>query len=546
MAQPTGSGAGLANSPGTLSWILTALIAGAVSTPTAYLVIRAAGADAGVWTLILRPETTRLLANTLTLVLAVTAASTILAVPLAWLTVRTDLPLRRFWSVALAVPLAVPSYLGAYAVVAALGPRGMLQQVLGRVLGLERFPDLYGLPGAALTLTLYSYPYVYLNVRAALLRQDPAVEEASRTLGVGPWATFWRAVLPGLRPAIGSGALLTALYVISDFGAVSFLQFDTFTRAVYVQYQAAFDRTYGAVLGLVLVALTWLVVAAERRARGRAAHAQARSEPGPGRRLSPVRLGRWRWPAFLLCTLVLALALGTPLAAVLFWLDRGLAAREAWWPVWAAAARSVWISLLAALVAMALALPVARVTASSHSAWARRWEDLIYLGHALPGMVVALGLVFFGIHVARPLYQTLTLLVFAYVVMFLPRAVGPLRVAFLQLNPHVLEAARTLGATPLRATRSVTLPLVEPGLLGGGAMVFLTVMKELPATLLLSPVEFRTLATMVWSATSEGFYARAAPAALLLILASFASVFFLFGEERWSAAGSPVLRRERP
>lgn len=536
MATHKGSGAAPAAGPGTLSWLLTGLTAGLLSVPAAYLFLRALGAGADVWALLVRPATLRLLANTATLTAIVTAASTALALLLAWLTTRSDLPLRRLWSVALAVPLAVPSYLGAYAVVAALGPRGMLQQVLGPMLGVERFPELYGLPGAAFTLTLYSYPYLYLSIWAGFLQLDPSLEEASRTLGLGGWATFRRAVLPALRPAIASGALLAALYVVSDFGAVSFLQFDTFTRAVYVQYQAAFDRSYGAALSLVLVGLTVLLVAAEGYVRGRAPH--ARSGPGTGGPHPPVRLGGWRWPALVLCALVVGLALGLPVTVVGFWLTRGFESGDNLVPAWMAAARSVRVSLVTSLVAMGLAVPVARVTAHLSSRWARLYESLIYLGHALPGMVVALGLVFFAIHAARPLYQTEALLVFAYTVLFLPRAVGPLRSSLLRLNPHMVEAARTLGAGSLRTARTVTLPLVRPGLLAGGAMVFLSVIKELPATLLLSPPGFRTLATTVWSATGEGFYARAAPAALLLVLVSFLSVFFLFADGHWRVARS--------
>jgi iron(III) transport system permease protein len=186
--------------------------------------VRALQADAGVWELLLRPRTLRLLANTALLVGAATAAAALLALPLAWLTVRSDLPGRRFWAVALAVPMAIPSYLLAWSLITVLGPRGALQRLLATPLGIERLPELYGLPGAVLAVTLAAYPYAYLSVRAAWLRLDPALAEASRCLGRGPLATFLRVELPMLWPAFTAGALLVALYALGDFGAVSFMQ----------------------------------------------------------------------------------------------------------------------------------------------------------------------------------------------------------------------------------------------------------------------------------------------------------------------------------
>lgn len=529
---------GTVAAPGALAWVLAWSVAGLVFIPVVYLLLRAGGADQGIWRLILEPRTLRLLANTLLLALVVTGAAVVLAVPMAWLTTRSDLPGRRFWTVALAVPLAVPSYLGAYTLIAALGPRGMLQQLLAGPLGIQRLPDLYGFSGAALALTLFSYPYVYLTVRGSLLRTDPALEEASRSLGYGPLATFWRVVLPNLRPAIASGALLVALYVFSDFGAVSFMQFDTFTRAIYTQYLAAFDRTYGAVLSLLLIFCTGLVLAGEAWTRGRARH--DRVGPGLQRRAAVVPLGRWRVPALLFCGAVTILGIGLPLAVVFYWLVNSGEGAAAWTVVWEALVNSVTVAALAALVTVAMALPVARVAARSRSVWSRVVEGASYVGYALPGIVVALGLVFFGIHAAWPLYQTLTMLLFGYAVLFLPQAVGALRSSFLQINPHVEEAARTLGAGSGRTLRTVTLPLLRPGVTAAAALVFLTTIKELPATLLLGPTGFRTLATVVWSTTSEVFYGRAAPAALVLMMVSFLSVAFLLADHRPGAARAPA------
>ncbi|HMQ35624.1 MAG TPA: ABC transporter permease subunit, partial [Chloroflexaceae bacterium] len=235
--------------------ILSAAVVALVVLPLAYLALRAAGAGPEAWAALLRPRTLRVLAGSAALALGTAALSTLVALPVAWLTVATDLPLRRFWAVATLLPLAVPSYIAGFAMIAVLGPRGLLQQLLAP-LGIERLPPIYGFGGALLALTLCSYPYVLLTVRAALRRCDPAVEEAARSMGDSPLTVCFRVLLPQLRPAIAVGALLVALYSLSDFGAVSLLQFDSFTRAIYVQYRGSFDRSGAALLAILLVGLT--------------------------------------------------------------------------------------------------------------------------------------------------------------------------------------------------------------------------------------------------------------------------------------------------
>jgi iron(III) transport system permease protein len=498
-------------------WLLApvGLVALALLLPLAYLGVRAGAAGRDALAIAVEPQTLRVLWNSLLLAVLVTAASAAVAVPLAWLTTRTDLPGRRTWAVLATVPLVVPTYVGAFAYVAAFGPRGMLQSLLAP-LGVERLPELYGLPGAVLVLTLFTYPYFLLTLRGALLGMDRSLEEASRSLGHSPTRTFLRVTLPQLRPALGAGALLVALYVLSDFGAVSLLRFSSFTRAIYVQYQGAFDRTPAAVLALMLVGVTVTILAVEAYLRGRARY--HRSSAGARRALQPVPLGRWRGPAVGFCALVVGAALVVPTVVLGFWLWRGLATGEPLRLVGTAAWNSVQAAGVAALVAVAVALPIAVLSVRYRSRLTGAIERLTYLGYALPGVVVALALVFFGARYGGPLYQTLALLVFAYVVLFLPQAVGAVRASLLQVPPSLEEAARSLGRSGIGALFAVTAPLVRPGLVAGGALVFLTAMKELPATLLLGPTGYTTLATQVWSATTEAFFARAAAPALLLVV----------------------------
>ena len=514
--------------------VLLLLAAGSVAAvlllSPSYLLIRTLGAGPEAWDLLIRTRVLEILGRTLLLVGVVTGASILLAVPLAWLTVRTDLPFKTVWSVATALPLVIPSYVAGFIVVVTLGPKGMLQGLMEGMFGLERLPDISGFPGAALTLTLLSYPYVLLTVRAAFLRLDPSLEEISRGLGRNPWATFFGVILPSLRPAIAAGGLLVALYTLADFGAVSLLRFETFTWAIFLQYESALDRGLAAALSLVLIAIALALVGGEAFTRGRWRY--YRSGSGAIRPLSPVRLGRWRWPALGLCAAVVMASLVLPMSVLAYWVFRGVSAGEPLLLLWEAARNSVYVSAIAAGASVAAALPIAALSVRFPGVLSGILERIAYIGFALPGIAIALSLVFFGANYAPLLYQTTGLLVLGYVVLFVSAAVGAARSSFLQVSPNVEEAARGLGRTPLGVFSSVTLPLVRPGIVSGAALVFLLTMKELPATLILRPLGFQTSATSIWSAASEAFFAQAAAPALLLILTSSVPLAFLLLRSR--------------
>ena len=524
------------NSPPLVVLVPALIVGAALLLPPVYLAVRAFGGGNELWDLLLRPRVAAILGRTLLLMVTVSAASMLLAIPLAWLTARTDLPWRRTWATLTALPLVIPSYVAGFIVVVALGPRGMLQGALEGTFGVERLPSIYGFAGSFLTLTLLSYPYVLLTARAALQRMDPALEESARGLGLGPAATFFRVTLPLLRPGIGAGALLVGLYTLSDFGAVSLLRYETFTWAVFTQYESALDRTLGAGMSLVLVLLALCWVALEFFSRGRSRYHSTSS--GSARPPTVVVLGKWRWLSIGFCSAVTAVSLGLPVGILLYWVVRGIAAGESLDPLWEAARNSAYISALAALAATAAAMPVALLSVrhpSSSSGWgllSGLLERLGYVSFALPGIAIALALVFFGANYGGILYQTIWLLLLGYIALFLSPALGNVRASLLQLNPRIEEAARSLGRSPLGAFTSVTLPSARPGIIAGASLVFLLTMKELPATLLLSPTGFTTLATSVWSFTAEAFFARAALPALALILLSGVPLALLMLRER--------------
>jgi iron(III) transport system permease protein len=488
--------------------VVPALVAVAVAIlPLVYLVIRATEAGWSTWVEVLtRPRTIELLANTLLLASLVTATVLLVGVPTAWLLARVRLRGRAAWAVLAALPLAVPSYVAAFVWVS--GPL-----------------RLQGLFGAWFVLTLSTLPLVVLPTSAALRGSDRTHEEVARALGLSARATALRVTLPQVLPTASAGALLAFLYVLFDFGAVSILRYETLTRALFATYRASFDRGSTAVLALLLVALTVAAVAVEQIVRGRARRHRVGS--GSPRPTAPAALGRWAPLAYGWLGFLAFVGVGVPAwsltHSVLVGQQGGVDVGE----LLSAVLATAWVSLLGAVVTVALAIPVGILLARYPGRRARLVEQLSYSGHALPGIVVGLGLVFFALAVARPLYQTTALLVLGYAVLFLPKAIGATRTAVAAAPPVLDDVARSLGRTTWGAIRSVTLPLAGPGIASGALLVLLSAMKELPATLVLRPTGVETLATELWTRTTVAAYSAAAPFAAALVLVAVVPAFFL-------------------
>ena len=515
--------------PGLSLALLAAAVAAFVSLPLVGLLVRASNYGFGhLVGLVSQTSSLDVLFNSLALVFWVTAGCVLVGVPMAVLTVQTDLPGRRWWTIVAALPLVVPSYIGAFTFVSAFGPRGDLTDALG-VFGIERIPAIYGLHGTALVLVLFTYPYVFLTTRAALLSFDGTLVEAARSLNHSRWEAFRRVTIPQILPAVTAGSLLAALYALSDFGTPSIMRYEVYTQQIYVaQRSLGVPEGYPALLSMQLLAVVAVVLALEARIGEGDASYVSRGSSQPGR----IELGLWKWPALAFCAVVAILSLGVPLGVLAWWFQRSGSAVFQFEPV--IAWNSLKVSVAAAGAATLLALPVAGYAARSSSPLAGISDRLTYVGYAVPGVVIALALLFLSTEFTKSLYKTVPLLVFAYVVRFLPQAVGSVRSSVLQVDPKLTEAARTLGRSSTDAFRTVTLPLIAPGVAAGAALVFLTTMKELPATLMLSPLGFETLVSYIWLVRGAGSYGAAAIPALVLVGVSALSMVVILAQERYN------------
>jgi len=489
-----------------------------LALPIIYLSIRTIDATNTAWEMLFSIRSLQTLGRSLLLMITVTTISGLIALPLAWVTARTDLPLSKMWTILATLPLVIPSFIGAYLFNSAFGPKGLMQNLIEKPLGIDTLPDIHGLFGATAVLTLLSYPYFFLTIRGSINNIDSSIEESSRSLGNSAFNTFLKITLPQLKPAIIAGSLLVALYTLSDFGAVSLMRYNTFTWTIYQQYGSIIDRTSSATLSLALVSTAILILILEQYMRGNQKYHRIGS--GSSRKPQIVQLGIWKYPALFIIGLLIGLALVIPISILTFWLIRGISHGEPMIFSLSITVATLAISITTAIITVLFSIIMSLIIVRYPTRINKFFESLSYTGYALPGIVVAISLVYFGANYALPLYQTHFLLVLSYIILFFPVALGATTASLLKIDPKLEQSARSLNHSYPNVLRKITIPLMKPGLLMAASLVFLLTVKELPATLILGPIGFKTLATQVWAASSEAFFAQAAAPALTIILIS--------------------------
>ncbi|MDR7380306.1 iron(III) transport system permease protein [Rhodoferax ferrireducens] len=464
--------------------------------------------------LVFRPRVGELLVNTALLVVITVPLCAVLALALAWLTERSDLPGARTWSWLAVAPLAVPAFVHSYA-------------------WMTVAPSLHGLLGGVLVSVIAYFPFMYLPLSAALRRLDPGMEDAAASLGLGPWGVFFRVVLPQLRLALCGGALLVGLHLLAEYGLFVMIRFDTFTTAIVDQFQSTYNGPAANMLAGVLVVCCFVLLGLESGVRG--SERYARVGTGAARMPLRSRLGRYTVLAWLLPFATTVLALGVPFFTLGRWLIAGGSAVWQLDAMGAALGQTLLLALVGGLLTTLVSVPMAWLSIRAPGKLQRVLEACNYMVGSLPGVVVALALVTITVRVALPLYQTAATILLAYMLMFLPRALVSLRAGIAQAPIELEYAARSLGRSPAQALWSVTMRLAAPGAAAGMALVSLGITNELTATLLLAPTGTQTLATAFWAFSSEIDYAAAAPYALTMVLLSMPLTWLLYVQSKRTA-----------
>ncbi|MDD0973539.1 ABC transporter permease [Pseudomonas fontis] len=513
-------------------------LAALVLLPLSVLVLSWQSIDLQIWSHLLDTQMTRLLGNTLTLVLGVGVGVTLLGVSLAWLTSLCEFPGRRWLDWALMLPFAIPAYVLAFVFVGLLDFSGPVQTLLREWFGPMRLPRVRSTGGVITVLVLVFYPYVYLLARNAFLAQGKGLMEAARALGQTPLQAFWRVALPMARPAIGAGVALALMETLADFGAVSVFNFDTFTTAIYKTWYGFFSLSSAAQLASLLLLVVMVLLYGERRARGAV---RGSNERPRGEALYHLR-GIKAFAASGWCLLVFACAFVIPMLQLLAWCwQRGrFDLDERYVDL---VLHTLYLGSMAALITVSAALVLAFARRQAPTRGIRAGVSLANIGYALPGSVLAVSIMlafsyldrelvipvssWFG-GAGRPLLLgSLSALLLAYLVRFIAVAFGPLENSLGRIRPSLPEASRSLGVGGPRLFFKVYLPLLVPGALSAALLVFVDVLKEMPATLLMRPFGWDTLAVRVFEMTSEGEWARASLPALSLVLVGLLPVIGL-------------------
>lgn len=522
--------------PPSLSFLQLAALSSAalVLLPLIYITALALSADPSVWSRLWTTRVPELLWNTISLAGAVVLLALVLGVSTAWIVTRCEFPGRRLWEVALVLPLAMPTYVLAYVFNYLLGFGGPIEQLWQMLAGPEaRLFAPQSFTGVILVMALATFPFIYLLTRSALLTFNVSFEEVARTCGASPLKRVFSVTLPLLRPSIAAGAALVILYVVSDFGAVSLLRYQTLTYAVFQQMTGQLDNQAASILSVLLVFLALLFLLTERWFRRKSRFYQTAGRYRAPQRIHCNRLQTVGLTASL--SVIMGAAFGAPVSLLIAWSlsPEALAILDA--RFFGFVLNSAVLATLAATAGVLVGLPLAYL-ASRKPTWLNTGcLQAAYAGYVLPGPVAALAVLVLCLNLMPVVYGTVFVLIVAYVLHFLPAGLQSLEPAIQQITPNLEEVARTLGLSARETLRQVTLPLIRNGIIVAWVLIFLQTMKELPATLLLRPVGFDTLAIRVWLEASEEYYQLAAPSALLIVLVGLPALALLLSRD-WRAA----------
>ncbi|MBW8004756.1 MAG: iron ABC transporter permease [candidate division NC10 bacterium] len=513
-----------------------------VATPILVVVSSILTPSLEVWSHLWETQLAELAWNTIALITGVGLGVVVVGTGLAWLVTMYRFPGRGIFEWLLILPLAMPAYVIGFVFLALFDYAGPVQSWLRQVFGPGVwFPDFASYGGVVLVMTLVLYPYVYLLARAAFLEQSETTLEAARALGASRFRAFWKVMIPLARPSIVAGVTLALMEALSDFGTVAIYGFDTFTVAIYRIWFGLFDRGAATELASVLLFFTLTLYLLERALRGRARFYQTDGKVRPP---TPKRLTGWKaWTASGAASLVVGVALGLPVAQLLYWTVTALGGPDYDDRYPAFMFNTLTLGTISAILAVGAAVVVAYGLRLSRNRIVTTFGRIANMGYALPGSVIAVGVLAplafvdhgldaflqatWGISSGLVLTGSMVGLLFAYLVRFLAVSCQTVEASLIKVTPSMDMAARSLGASKGEVLWRVHLPLIRGGLCTAAILVFVDVIKEMPATLLLRPFGYETLAVRIWQLTSESLWEAAALPALTIVAAGILPVLFL-------------------
>ena len=460
----------------------------------------------------------QLIFNTIALVLSVTLTTIIISLFLSWATEMCKLKFVKLWRILLIVPLVIPSYLAGYLFILFYGPKGEIYQLLNNFGINVDIPDVYGFLGAWLCLSLICFPYVYINLSTGLKLVDRKLEDASRVLGHNHFQTFYKVIFPNIKNSIFAGSILVALYTLSDFGAVSALQFNTFTLAIYTKYRS-FDFSGAASSALILILISMPIIFYSIKMSILNSY-KISQNPSNLSNLKLFDLKKYEILIQLIIFFIVLISILIPFLMIfnlIFRTNVGFIETLnliKWSAVFNTFGGAAINSILCVFISLFLVLNISK----KNNKLRLVFENLMYFGYTLPGLVIALAFVYFSINYFFSIYQTWIILILGYTVLFLSAGYGPVRTNVQLVGEKYTIASKSLGKSKRSTFTNILFPLYIPGILKGFLNVFILTAKELPVTLILAPLNFHTLSTIIWDNLEEANFSTAGVASFLLIL----------------------------
>jgi iron(III) transport system permease protein len=493
-------------------------IAAIAAVPVVFTLYSAVTVEPELWKRLYDTRLKVILPNTIKLLISVGILTLVIGVTTAWIVTKYDFRGKRIWEWVLILPLAIPGYVLAYAYASIMAPGGLAQNIWSSVFGdISKMPSLYSFWGVSFILSLVNYPYVYLLTRAGFLNQNVKYHEAARMLGASKIKRLWSINIRMAYPAIIAGVALALMEVMADFGTVALLRYPTFTEAIYRQMTARFDPSGAAALAFVLVAITFLLLNLERYFRGRRSFEQTK---GAFKSQLPKKLNfQGTIVVTVMIILIISFAFFIPTLMLIDMAYDAITKGGIDSKFIEFTLNTIFVSAVGATAASILAIPAAYLHARSPNALSKAVYYVSSLGYSLPGPVIAVGVLLTVAMLFNWLYGSILLLFMAYVVRFMPISLQSQESSISMVSKSMEDAARTLGSGTWRTFKDILLPLIKRGVLAGWVVVFVDCMKELPATMMLRPLAFDTLAVRVWVEASESLWEMAALPALLIVLA---------------------------